>query len=101
MGSEARRIEIKKDTEAEHVESTDYYFNRIGKPIPIIKDDTNDSSVAVFQLKNPPSQPLAVSLPHRLIFVAHSSGNYFFPYSSCDDVLMFVYAAHVVMCLCA
>uniref|UniRef100_A0A2P2KIN4 Uncharacterized protein MANES_15G110800 n=1 Tax=Rhizophora mucronata TaxID=61149 RepID=A0A2P2KIN4_RHIMU len=63
-------IIIEEEIEGEHVESIDYFFDRIGKGIPI------SSNSPVFQLQSPPSRPLAVSQHHFLIFLAHSSGFY-------------------------
>lgn len=77
MGSSAKakegikRIELEgEDIEGEHVETTDYFFDKIGKPIPILKHHTSP----LYQLENPPCRPLALSDHHRLIFFAHSSG---------------------------
>lgn len=62
------RVEIEEEVEGDRVESTDYYFDKIGEPICIKEED------AQFDLENPPSQPLAISEGHGLVFVAHSSG---------------------------
>ena len=61
-----------EETEGEHVESSDYYFDKIGKPIPIL----SDQSLSPFPLQNPPlpARPLALSQSRRLIFLAHPSG---------------------------
>ncbi|KAJ6704622.1 NUCLEAR PORE COMPLEX PROTEIN NUP214 ISOFORM X1 [Salix purpurea] len=61
-----------EETEGDHVESSDYYFDKIGRPIPILSDQT----VSPFPLQNPPlpARPLALSQSRRLIFVAHPSG---------------------------
>lgn len=66
----ASRVEIEEEKEGEHVETIDYYFERIGEPIPLKSGD------AQFDLENPPSQALAVSELRQLVFVAHSSGFY-------------------------
>ncbi|XP_061980910.1 nuclear pore complex protein NUP214 isoform X4 [Populus nigra] len=66
------KTEFEEEKEGDHVESSDYYFDKIGKPIPILSDPT----VSPFPLQNPPlpSRPLALSQYHRLIFLAHPSG---------------------------
>lgn len=66
------KTEFEEEKEGDHVESSDYYFDKIGKPIPILSDQT----VSPFPLQNPPlpSRPLALSQSRRLIFVAHPSG---------------------------
>ncbi|EEF38969.1 nuclear pore complex protein nup153, putative [Ricinus communis] len=70
---QARKIEIEQDVEGDRVDSGDYFFNRIGKPIPILNDQ---SESPLFDLQSPPSSPLAVSPQHGLIFLVHSSGFY-------------------------
>ncbi|KAF2314580.1 hypothetical protein GH714_027753 [Hevea brasiliensis] len=72
MGAEGddksiKKLEIEEDIEGGREDSEDYFFDKIGKPIPIVKGDA-------YQLQSPPSRPFAVSEHHRLIFVAHSSG---------------------------
>ncbi|KAJ8760114.1 hypothetical protein K2173_010970 [Erythroxylum novogranatense] len=57
--------EAAEEKEGEHLETTDYYFDRIGKSIPIS---------SLFDTQNPPSCPVAVSQHHRLIFLALSDG---------------------------
>ena len=47
-------------------------FNHIGEPLPIKPSDSDSNSDPIFDLQALPSQPLAVSELHRLIFVAHS-----------------------------
>ncbi|KAL9349059.1 hypothetical protein Peur_056314 [Populus x canadensis] len=66
------KTEFEEEKEGDHVESSDYYFDKIGKPIPILSDQT----VSPFPLQNPPlpSRPLALSQYHSLIFIAHPSG---------------------------
>ncbi|KAH7576326.1 hypothetical protein JRO89_XS01G0036700 [Xanthoceras sorbifolium] len=66
-------IEIEEYIEGDLVDTTDFFFDRIGDSIPI-KSDAQSSE---FDLQNPPSLPLAVSERSRLLFVAHSSGHYF------------------------
>ncbi|KAL5563783.1 hypothetical protein UlMin_033530 [Ulmus minor] len=61
-------ILLHDDLEADHVSTTDYFFDRIGDPVPIKPSPFN------FDPQNPPSHPLAVSDCHGLIFVALSSG---------------------------
>ncbi|KAL5794838.1 hypothetical protein ACOSP7_003432 [Xanthoceras sorbifolium] len=63
-------IEIEEYIEGDLVDTTDFFFDRIGDSIPI-KSDAQSSE---FDLQNPPSLPLAVSERSRLLFVAHSSG---------------------------
>ncbi|ESQ29912.1 hypothetical protein EUTSA_v10011181mg [Eutrema salsugineum] len=62
------KVEIKEEVEGDRVGTTDYYFDRIGEPICIKEED------ALYDLENPPSQPLAISERHGVVFVAHSSG---------------------------
>ncbi|EOA39137.1 hypothetical protein CARUB_v10012062mg [Capsella rubella] len=62
------KVEVEEDMEGDRIPTNDYYFERIGQPISIKEDD------AQFDLDNPPSQPLAISERHGLVFVAHSSG---------------------------
>ncbi|GLU19614.1 hypothetical protein SLE2022_358540 [Rubroshorea leprosula] len=66
----ASRVELVEEKEGEHVDTTDYYFERIGEPIPIKPEDSQ------FDVENPPSQALAVSELRGLLFVAHLSGFY-------------------------
>ncbi|XP_022945173.1 nuclear pore complex protein NUP214 isoform X1 [Cucurbita moschata] len=61
-------IALEDSYEGEHVETNDYYFEKIGEPVPV---KLNDS---IFDPGSPPSQPLAVSESFGLIFVAHLSG---------------------------
>ncbi|KAK3204827.1 hypothetical protein Dsin_018873 [Dipteronia sinensis] len=63
-------IEIQQDIEGYRLDTTDFFFDRIGDSIPIKSDDETSK----FDLRNPPSLPLAVSERSRLLFVAHSSG---------------------------
>lgn len=68
-------IEVEEEeVEGDHIETTDFFFDKIGDSIPI-KLSQHDNSE--FDLQNPPSLPLAVSERSHLIFVAHSSGHYF------------------------
>ncbi|CAN8287972.1 unnamed protein product [Cochlearia groenlandica] len=60
------KVEIEE--EGDRIQSTDYYFDIIGEPLFIKKED------ALYDLENPPSQPLAISERHGLVFVSHSSG---------------------------
>lgn len=69
----ATRFEIEEDTEGDHIQTTDFFFEKVGESIPI-KPDVEDSQ---FDLQNPPSLPLAISQRSRLLFVAHSSGQCF------------------------
>ncbi|KAG2675323.1 hypothetical protein I3760_13G178000 [Carya illinoinensis] len=61
-------VELDDEIEGGHVDTTDYYFVKVGEPVPIKLQDSN------FDLGSPPSQPLAVSEIHGLIVVAHSGG---------------------------
>ncbi|KAK2641566.1 hypothetical protein Ddye_023329 [Dipteronia dyeriana] len=63
-------IEIQQDIEGDRFDTTDFFFDRIGDSIPIKSDDETSK----FDLRNPPSLPLAVSERYRLLVVAHSSG---------------------------
>ena len=65
-------IELQDEIEGECVNNTDFYFDQIGEPLPIKPSDFDP----IFDLQALPSQPLAVSEHHRLIFVAHSDGFY-------------------------
>ncbi|CAA7015464.1 unnamed protein product [Microthlaspi erraticum] len=62
------KAEIEEEVEGDRVETTDYYFERIGVPLCIKDDD------AQYDLDNPPSQPLAISERRGLVFIAYSSG---------------------------
>jgi len=66
--NETKIVELEDEIEGGNVGNTDYYFDRIGEPVPIKTHDSN------FDVESPPSQPLAVSELHGLIFVAHSGG---------------------------
>lgn len=57
-----------EEFEGDVVPTTDYFFVKIGEPVPLNSDDSN------FDLQTPPSQPLSLSERFRLTFVAHSSG---------------------------
>ncbi|KAF5448069.1 hypothetical protein F2P56_033569 [Juglans regia] len=61
-------VELDDEIEGEHVDTTDYYFDKVGEPVPIKLQDSN------FDAGSPPSQPLAISEIHGLIVVAHSGG---------------------------
>ncbi|KAK4608191.1 hypothetical protein RGQ29_001836 [Quercus rubra] len=67
-----KMIELQDEVEGEFVNNTDFYFDQIGEPLPIKPFDSD--SDPIFDLQALPSQPLAVSELHRLIFVAHSDG---------------------------
>ena len=67
-------IELQDKIESECVNNTDFYFDQIGEPLPIKPSDSD--SDPIFDLQALPSQPLAVSKLHHLIFVAHSDGFY-------------------------
>ncbi|KFK35577.1 hypothetical protein AALP_AA4G008800 [Arabis alpina] len=63
------KVEIEEEIEGDRIPTTEYYFERIGEPIKI-KEEENSQ----FDLDNPPSQPLAISERHGVVFIAHSSG---------------------------
>ena len=65
-------IELQDEIEGKCVNNTDFYFDQIGEPLPIKPSDFDP----IFDLQALPSQPLAISELHRLIFVAHSDGFY-------------------------
>ncbi|XVF37288.1 hypothetical protein REPUB_Repub19eG0133100 [Reevesia pubescens] len=64
-----RPVEIEEDKEGEHVETTDFFFERIGQPVPLRSQENSQ-----FDLQSPPSQALALSERFQLLFIAHSSG---------------------------
>ncbi|GMI89125.1 LONO 1, embryo defective 1011 [Hibiscus trionum] len=64
-----KRLEIGEDKEGEHVETKDFFFEKIGEPVPVISQPDS-----LFDLQSPPSQPLAFSQRLQLLFLAHSSG---------------------------
>ncbi|WCJ36774.1 Nuclear pore complex protein [Euphorbia peplus] len=69
-----RSIEIEESVEGDIEEvSDDYFFEKIGKPVPIILNDDSSDSI-VFDIECPPARPLAVSELHRLVFLAHGDG---------------------------
>lgn len=67
-------MEIQEEVEGDSIDgTTDYFFDRIGLPVPIRSND--DDGKSEFDLQSLPAQPLAISEHHRLLFVAHSSGS--------------------------
>ncbi|KAE8672042.1 Detected protein of unknown function [Hibiscus syriacus] len=62
-----KQLEIKEEKEGEHVETKDFFFEKIGEPVPVRSDFQ-------FDLQSPPSKPLALSQRLQLLFLAHSSG---------------------------
>ena len=68
----SKMIELQDEIEGECVNNTDFYFDQISEPL-LIKPSDSDP---IFDLQALPSQPLAVSELHRLIFVARSDGFY-------------------------
>lgn len=62
-----KMIEVEEEIDGEHSETTDYFFERIGEPVPIKPKPFN------FDPQNPPSLPLAVSELHGIVFLVHSS----------------------------
>lgn len=57
-----------EEVEGDGIETSDYFFVKIGESLPLKANDSN------FDLQTLPSQPLALSERFRLTFVAHSSG---------------------------
>ncbi|XP_050220450.1 nuclear pore complex protein NUP214 isoform X2 [Mercurialis annua] len=72
MGA-VKEIELEEEEEGERAFSDDYFFDGIGKPIPILKPIPNAPSLFSDYC---PGSPIAVSQLHRLLFVAHPSGFY-------------------------
>ena len=76
----SKMIELQDEIEGECVNNTNFYFDQIGEPLPIkpsnFDSDSDFDSDPIFNLQALPSQPLAVSKLHCLIFVAHSDGFY-------------------------
>ncbi|XVE70344.1 hypothetical protein DITRI_Ditri10aG0065100 [Diplodiscus trichospermus] len=66
MGS---RVEIVEEKEGEHVETRDFFFEKIGEPVRVRSKEDSE-----FDLQNSPSQPLAISQRFQLLFLAHSYG---------------------------
>lgn len=64
--AEMTTIHIEDVIEGDRVDTTDYFFERIGESVPVKTPPFH------FDLQNLPSQPLAVSDSH--IFVALPSG---------------------------
>ncbi|XP_039159792.1 nuclear pore complex protein NUP214 isoform X2 [Eucalyptus grandis] len=72
----APTIELKDEVEGELVETSDFFFDRIGEPVPV-RPTGGGGGGGGPELYDPgrlPSQPLAVSERFRLVFVAHASG---------------------------
>lgn len=69
----ASRVEIEEEKEGEHVDTTDFFFEKIGEPVPIKSQEDS-----LFDLRSPPPQALALSQRFQLLFLAHSSGGYLF-----------------------
>lgn len=67
-------IELKDETEGEHVETSDFFFDRIGEPVPVKSTGNVGDDSKLYELDSLPALPLAVSERSQLIFVAHSSG---------------------------
>ena len=72
----SKMIELQDEIEGECVNNTDFYFDQIGEPLPIKPSHPDSNPDPIFDLQALPSQPLAISELHRLIFVAHSDGFY-------------------------
>ena len=69
-------IELQDKIKGKCVNNTDFYFDQIGEPLPIKPSDSDSDSDPIFDLQALPSQPLAISELHCLIFDAHSDGFY-------------------------
>lgn len=65
------RLEICEENEGEHVETQDFFFEKIGEPVPVKSQPDSQ-----FDLRSPPSQPLVLSQRFQLLFLAHSSGGF-------------------------
>ena len=72
----SKMIELQDEIEGKCVNNTNFYFDQIGEPLPIKPSDFDSDSDPIFNLQALPSQPLAVSKLHRLIFVTHFDGFY-------------------------
>ncbi|XP_056175988.1 nuclear pore complex protein NUP214 isoform X2 [Syzygium oleosum] len=70
----AATIELKDEAEGEHVETSDFFFTRIGDPVPVEFPGGSGGDARPYGPGRLPSQPLAVSDQFQLVFVAHSSG---------------------------
>ena len=66
----SKMIELQDEIEGECINNTNFYFDQIGKPLPIKPSDSDP----IFDLQALPSQPFVVSEIHRLIFDAHFDG---------------------------
>ncbi|XP_022730110.1 nuclear pore complex protein NUP214 isoform X2 [Durio zibethinus] len=62
-------VKIEEEKEGEHMETRDFFFERIGEPVPIRSQEDSQ-----FDLQAPPSQALALSQRFQLLFLAYSSG---------------------------
>lgn len=62
------KVEVEEEIEGDHFDTTDYFFERIGEAVPVKPQPFH------FDPQAPPSQPLAVSELHGLVFVALPSG---------------------------
>lgn len=70
----ALTIQLKDEVEGENVETSDFFFDRIGEPVPVKPAKGGDGDSKLYDPGCLPSQPLAVSERFQLVFVAHSSG---------------------------
>ena len=61
-------LEVESETEAEIVDTVDYFFERIGDSVPVMAPPFNYGQAI-------PSQPLAVSQLHGLLFLALPSSS--------------------------
>ncbi|XP_031399504.1 nuclear pore complex protein NUP214 isoform X1 [Punica granatum] len=70
----ASLVELRDETEGEHVETCDFFFDRVGEPVPVKPTKGGDDDSKLYELESLPSQPLAVSEQFQLVFIAHTSG---------------------------
>ncbi|XP_074561891.1 nuclear pore complex protein NUP214 isoform X2 [Curcuma longa] len=63
-----RHLRLEEEIDGDQEGTTDFVFCRIGESTPLKASDFQ------FDLKDPPSRPLAVSERFRVIFLAHSEG---------------------------
>ncbi|CAM8910278.1 unnamed protein product [Rhodiola kirilowii] len=66
--SACRVIQLDEGSEVGLISSDEYIFNQIGASVPLAPEDSQ------YDTSSLPSQPLAVSEKHRLLFVAHADG---------------------------
>lgn len=67
-------VELREDIEGDCVDTSDFFFDKIGAPVPVKPSKIGDDDCALYDPESLPFQALAVSERFRLIFVAHPSG---------------------------